>query len=140
MPEMLHDLSLNEVISNLIKITEVPGKGLAYHQEIARMVQKLVVQHLLQLAGDKKIMRQVSATALYQVKSFREELVSALNGAGNAEQAAHITYLLEQIAQYKKQPSAYKMPAAPKMPDGSPIGCGGQLECPISNFEYPMSK
>lgn len=117
-------LSLNSVIADLIKATEVKDNWSSYHQEIGRMVQKLVVQHLLKLAGDKNIMRQVSATALYQVNLLEKNLSTLTNNTSNVEQAAHIMYLLEQIAQFRKQPSDYKMPRAPSMPDGSPIGCG----------------
>ncbi len=90
--------------------------------EIARAVEKVFVHHVLQLAGDRDINRQVAATA-WQVA---QELENELEGRARRTPAleAHIAYLQREIQQFKADPLRYKLPAIPDLPDGSPIGCG----------------
>jgi hypothetical protein len=37
---------------------------------------------------------------------------------------AHLSYMLGEIRKFKEAPSGYQLPEAPRLPDGSPIGCG----------------
>ncbi|MEM6376649.1 MAG: zinc-dependent metalloprotease [Bacteroidota bacterium] len=93
-------------------------------QEIGRMTEKLALQHLLGLAGDRKIMQQVSAAALLHVNELAQKYAGLSSNAGDKKQQAHYLYMVTQIQQFIQDPSAYKTPASPSMPDGSPIGCG----------------
>ena len=117
-------LSALTVINRTLARSSVKSGYSSFESEIARMVEKLVVHRLLQLAGDQQVMRQVSALAWYKINQLEKQYTDALTEPSSTEQAMHHTYLLEQIAQFKKEPGDYKMPPAPSMPDGSPIGCG----------------
>jgi len=83
-----------------------------------------VVHHLLNLAGDQDIMRQVSAAAWLKLEQLEQRLIRLSGAIANAELNAHYTYLSWQIELFKRNPADYKVPEAPAMPDGSPIGCG----------------
>jgi hypothetical protein len=101
-----------------------------YHQELTMMVQKLLFQHMLRLAGDRDIMQQVSAVALAQAQAFMQEMagmVSELDANDDEDQIvrAHIMYLGQQFTRFQADPENYQLPAMPPMPDGSPIGSGG---------------
>ncbi len=92
--------------------------------EIKRIIQKRVLQHFLQLAGDKSIMQQVSALALYKINQLEDDLKKSLERDNDPASRAHVTYLLQQISRFKDAPDEFKVPEAPSLPDGSPIGCG----------------
>jgi hypothetical protein len=118
-------LSLSELLDQVDSFSDrVPNSYPPYQMEINRLVRKRFVQHLLQLAGDKKIMQQVSALALRkinQIEQQTEKYVSFWEEAPDMQ--AHAAYILEQIHQFKQSPEKYEVPAAPALPDGSPIGC-----------------
>lgn len=118
-------MSLPNLLRQLeVTIGTVPNSASGYDKEVARIVQKLTLRHLLQLAGDKGIMQQVSAAAIWKVNQLEKQLSTARDAAANdADLQAHLTYLVEQIRQFKSSPEDYKVPEAPDMPDGSPIGC-----------------
>ena len=92
--------------------------------EIKRIVQKRTLQHLLQLAGDKSIMQQVSAAALYKITELETDMKQFMEQRSDPATKAHFTYLLQQISRFKDAPEDFKVPEAPSLPDGSPIGCG----------------
>lgn len=97
-----------------------------FEEEIRYIVGKRYLQYLLQLAGDKTINQQVSAIALsyinhYESVTFQTKVFA---NVPSSPRSAHYMYLVNQIKQFKAHPNEYKMPKAPDMPDGSPIGCG----------------
>jgi hypothetical protein len=107
---------LNEIVANL---GIQPGQS-AYEKEIARMVEKILVQHLIQLAADRKINQQVSAMAGLMLEDMKSKFKIGLD----RNNAAHNKYILNQIKFYENNPEEYKVPSFPSMPDGSPIGNG----------------
>lgn len=58
----------------------------------------------------------MSAAALNYVRLWQE----SLGVIGNDQD----TYLQFQMQQFFTNPSTFKMPEVPSLPDGSPIGCG----------------
>jgi hypothetical protein len=110
-------ISLNELLDNLLKINKNRDKTTPFDMEIIEIVEKLTMQYIFQLAGNKKGNQQVAAAALFQINKMEEGLIAEKDNA-------HKTFLLFQIEQFKKHPEKYEMPAVPKMPAGSPIGCG----------------
>lgn len=117
--------SLKSVMDKVYQQLSVNENDSNYHQELARMVEKLLVQHTLRLAGDRNIMQQVSATALLKLRDLKVEYGQLANRAGSPDQEAHYRYLREQIRHFETNPEEYVLPMMPPMPDGSPIGCGG---------------
>lgn len=91
-------------------------------REIARMIEKVVFYHILQLAGDSGIMQQVRAHALWKVHQMESAYAKLLKSSSNPDDKAHYHYLIELIHQFQKNPSDFKVPGSPEMPDGSPIG------------------
>ena len=121
-------LSATEVMSTLrrqLKEQVVGGAG-DYQHAISRVVEQRYVYHLMKLAARSDIQPQVSAAALSTLIDIEGELPERLsNTATNSPDRAHLRYLREQIAQFRRTPKQFKVPAAPALPDGSPIGCGG---------------
>ncbi|MEM9885611.1 MAG: zinc-dependent metalloprotease [Bacteroidota bacterium] len=87
-----------------------------FEQSIANNSEKLFLQHLLQLANHKKGLQAVNATALNYIRQWNESI-----GSINTAQEMYLQF---QIQQFFSDPGNFKMPELPKLPDGSPIGCG----------------
>ncbi len=117
-----NQLSLSELVSKIeVGIVDAPrSNGLEI--EIGRNNEKLFLRKLLQLAGNQEGNQQVAAVALFRVNKIADRLSS--NSTNDMEEMAHRTYMMHQINQFKKDPAGFKLPAAPALPDGSPIGCG----------------
>ncbi|CAH1000950.1 hypothetical protein LEM8419_01966 [Neolewinella maritima] len=88
-----------------------------YSSEVAQLVQRRFVHHLIQLAGNKTISGAVAAAALSQLMELRTAIVnSASSDTGNGR------YLRHLIDTYLANPSTYEPVVTPDLPDGSPIG------------------
>lgn len=118
-------MSLSDLMDETLAAVQVQASYSEYEKELARMTEKLAVHHLMKLAGDAEIMRQVSATAWLKLNELQDRLDAEMDNTSDAGQLAHLTYLAEQVRLFRQDPGDWSMPAAPDMPDGSPIGCGG---------------
>ena len=117
-------VSLSHLLEQVFTVAFFNNRETEYEKEVARVVEKLVVQHLLRLAGDQSGNKQVAAVALHEAYGLAEQMQRELNAAKSVARRAHLEYLLFEIEKFKKDPSKYKVPKAPDMPAGSPIGCG----------------
>lgn len=115
-------LSLDDLFNQLLDAVKVKNEYSEYEKEIARNNEKLLLLHLLDLAGDKEVMKAVSAAALLKIN----EMENRTDSSFNPEQQAHVAYLKEQIRMFKNDPSAYKLPTIQTLPDGQPIGCDSE--------------
>lgn len=116
-----NQLSLSELVSKIeVGIVDAP-RSTGLEVEIGRNNEKLFLRKLLQLAGNQEGNQQVTAVALFRVNKIGERLTGVTS---DMEEMAHRTYMMHQISQFKKDPSGFKLPEAPALPDGSPIGCG----------------
>ncbi len=116
-------LSVNDMIDQLLSVVKVQKAQTPFEQEIARASEKLVFNRLMQLAGDGSISSQVSAIAWFKLSELEKRLEQQSGYAEEVDQAAHYSWLLHQMRRFREDPSAYKIPAPPAMPDGAPIGC-----------------
>ena len=113
---------LGGVIDELMEKTWKAQKSSGLKGEVARTVDQLALQHLIRLSANKNTSTQVKAMALLKINELEQYLKDNLN-SNDQNQKAHFTFALMEISQYKKDPDGIKMPEAPDLPDGSPIGC-----------------
>ena len=114
---------LHGVIDQLLDATWKNNKSLAgLYAEVGRTVDNLVLLHLIRLSANKNASSQARAIALLKINELEQWLTANLNTT-DQNQKAHFTFALLEINQYKKDPDGVKIPAAPELPDGSPIGC-----------------
>jgi len=113
---------LDGVIDGLLQATFKAPKSNDLKGEVGRTVDKLVLQHLIRLSANKNASGQSRGMALLKINDLESWLKSQLASATD-NQKAHFTFALMEIAQYKNHPEGVEFPAAPKLPDGSPIGC-----------------
>ncbi|WP_116127201.1 zinc-dependent metalloprotease [Lewinella sp. IMCC34183] len=92
------------------------GNRSDYGEEIARMVERRLVHHLIGLAADKDISEAVSAGALAQAMKYR-----ALSDT-YVDLDEHKLYLSQLVNGYLANPENYEPAPVPDLPDGSPIG------------------
>ena len=113
-----------ELLDKTLDAVKMRNKYSPYEQELARMTEKLLAHHLMRLAGDSGVMRQVSALAWLKLNELQKRVDAERGYTSDAAQLAHLTYLAEQIRLFRQDPGEWTMPPAPALPDGSPIGCG----------------
>lgn len=112
---------LETVIDRLVTATFGAAPGDSYQAEIARVVQRVVVEELQGLATDAG-MPQVRALATFKLRQLRERANGAA-GQGDDAQRAHFAQLAADIERYLDrdwQPP--QRASAPAVPPGAPIG------------------
>ncbi len=110
-------LSLDELFTELINATIKKSFKDTYLQQVQNTINYNVLQHLFNLAVNKKSIPQVKAVTNSTITSLETWLKSNLNNEVLRSQ------LLLEIKQFKEHPELFKpMVQAPKIPDGSPIG------------------
>ncbi|MEM9548259.1 MAG: zinc-dependent metalloprotease [Bacteroidota bacterium] len=93
-----------------------------YLNQLAMIPQKLYVIHLIKLATNTKIDKQVAAMAHIKLNA----ITSLIQNNSNDDWGAHYTYLINLIRTLNNRPELVQIPGVAKMPPGSPIGCGGR--------------
>jgi len=110
-------LSLNEVLEELITVSLKKTFKDSYLQEVQNTVNYNVLQHLFNLAVNEKSIPQVKAIANSAISTLQSWLES------NSKNEVFRSQLLREIEQFKAEPELFKpILQAPKIPDGSPIG------------------
>jgi hypothetical protein len=127
----IHGMSLDE--SNVVDLSSylygisrfIKAIPITNRRETALMqiVEKQFVKELMQLASDREIQQQVSATALLVLNSIESDVAAALNAPAPGDQTAHNLYLRNALKQFREHPEAFRFPKVEEMPPGSPIGC-----------------
>ena len=85
------------------------------------LVIQLYVIHLIKLARNGKIDKQVAAMAQLKLR----EMPSIFLDSESDEWKAHNAYMYGLIETMTNQPEKLELPGIADMPPGSPIGCGG---------------
>ena len=118
-------MSLNEFLSRLAVALNAKDGYSPLEQEIARSVEKLFVLRLLGIAASTEGNQQVNAVALLKINELAELMSRAGKSSSDPKEQAHYLYLIQKVAAFRLNPEEFQLPAAPKLPDGSPIGCEG---------------
>lgn len=113
---------LGEVVDKLVTATFKSGRDENYYGEIARVVDNIVVHHLIALAADQSTSRQVQAIAFTKLKELADWIEGETSKTRSTGQRSHLIYARSQIDLFLEDPSEYQPyhPVAP--PAGSPIG------------------
>jgi hypothetical protein len=109
---------LDDVLGSLVRAVAPRAKRSPYESEIARAVERVVAERLMQLAGSAR-MPQVRALASGALRSLagRAPLPS------DRLDAAHRSLLAQDVERFLERPAAtWTAPAIPAAPPGPPIG------------------
>ncbi|EAQ41588.1 zinc-dependent metalloprotease [Polaribacter sp. MED152] len=106
---------LDIVIQNTIKVN--PKNS--YHQELQNVINLQFLEELMYLSANKNQYKQVNAIASYKLGEIK---TIYQNKKDRGVQQIYNQAMLKMIDGFMKNPTSFKKTAAPKIPDGSPIG------------------
>ncbi len=112
-------LGLVEVLDDLISNSFQKSYEDSYYQELQNIVNYQVLNHLFHLSSNKDMYWQVNAI----VNDKIDKISSLLNNSKTPGiQKIYHKDMIKMISNFKKNPTKFKKPITPKIPDGSPIG------------------
>ena len=112
-------LGLVEVLDDLIANSFQKSYKDSYYQELQNIVNYQVLNHLFHLSSNKYMYWQVNAI----VNDKIDKINSLLNNSKTPGiQKIYHKDMIKMISNFKKNPTKFKKPITPKIPDGSPIG------------------
>ena len=112
-------LGLVEVLDDLIANSFQKSYEDSYYQELQNIVNYQVLNHLFHLSSNKDMYWQVNAI----VNDKIDKINTLLNNSKKSGiQKIYHKDMIKMISNFKKNPTKFKKPITPKIPDGSPIG------------------
>ncbi len=112
-------LGLVEVLDDLIANSFEKSHKDTYYQELQNIVNYQVLNHLFHLSSNKDMYWQVNAI----VNDKIDKINTLLNNSKTPGiQKIYHKDMIKMISKFKKNPTKFKKPITPKIPDGSPIG------------------
>ena len=112
-------LGLVEVLDDLIANSFQKSYKDSYYQELQNIVNYQVLNHLFYLSSNKDMYWQVNAI----VNDKIDKINTLLNNSKTPGiQKIYHKDMIKMISNFKKNPTKFKKPITPKIPDGSPIG------------------
>ena len=112
-------LGLVEVLDDLIANSFQKSYKDSYYQELQNIVNYQVLNHLFHLSSNKEMYWQVNAI----VNDKIDKINTLLNNSKTPGiQKIYHKDMIKMISNFKKNPTKFKKPITPKIPDGSPIG------------------
>ena len=112
-------LGLVEVLDDLIANSFQKSYKDSYYQELQNIVNYQVLNHLFHLSSNKDMYWQVNAI----VNDKIDKINTLLNNSKKPGiQKIYHKDMIKMISNFKKNPTKFKKPITPKIPDGSPIG------------------
>ncbi len=115
-------LTENEIFDAALQIAAPNPRLGSYERELARMLEKQCLNHLLQLALNPNTQQQVNALALQKIAELEARWKA--RPVADESEAAENAYLLFQIDQFRRNPKQLEFPRPAKLPEGPPIGEG----------------
>ncbi len=111
-----------DVVDDLIEETfEAPRKQ-GYEGELQRVVERLVVEHMIQLAANEEASGQARAVATLKVGDIEKIADEGMNRTQDESLRAHYAFVRAQIKRFEDNPEEVDMTEPLPAPDGSPIG------------------
>ncbi len=123
--------SLSEVIDKLVSATILSQHNDKKREEIEEVIDNIVLNHLMTLAGAKGTLDEVNAIALFKLKNLKEDLTEKIKATRNENLLAHYEYLISKINNFENNPDSIKEIKTPDIPEGQPIGSDNDFDMPL---------
>ena len=110
-------LNLREMLQTLVGATlmeDLPGD--AYMAEVQQVINFRVLLHLMVLASHKEVHPQVNAEAQATLAGVKSAMLKKKDASAMDRE------IMRRINRFEAHPEEFSVAAAPKIPDGSPIG------------------
>ena len=114
---------LAEVLDKVIQSTWQAKSGNGYPGEIQRVVNNVVLYHLMVLAANEKAVPQVRAIAFLKLDELKTWLTTSKPKIKkDPNQFAEYVFAISQISQFQENPEKLRISKPGDPPAGSPIG------------------
>ena len=124
-----------ELMDPLMRATWDASRRPGYEGELQRLVQRRILDHVLQLAAHEAVSDQVRALATLELTTLKDRATEAQGRSREAPWRAHYLFVLTQIRQFENDPKQVEITPPLPTPDGSPIGqedhsyLKGEVQC-----------
>jgi len=112
----------HEVLDRMVEFTWNSPKKDGLHGELQRVVDNVLLYHLMGLAVYEGAAPQVRAVARWKIEELEASLGKRMDETKSPNQKAHILNALALIEQFRADPSQLKLPQPLSAPPGAPIG------------------
>jgi hypothetical protein len=112
---------LADVLDQLLGATWKRARQPGLRAEVQRVVDQVVLYHLMSLAAEEQASTQSRAVAWRKIEDLRAWL-AAQPPSTDAAQRAHLTYSLARIRKFQEDPKKPTIAAPVEPPPGQPIG------------------
>ena len=109
-----------EAVDPLLDATWKTPRGEDFAGEVQRVVDNVVLHHLMNLAANQEASNQVRALATLKLDELKQWLRS--QEPGEEKQRAHVVFALRQIERFQRNPKQRHLSAPVPQPAGPPIG------------------
>ena len=124
---------LGEIVDKLINATWKSSSSAGYHAELQRVVDAVVLYHLMTLAANEEAATQVRAFAWQKLNDLKSWLEKQAKKANDESARAHYAFAAAHINQFQSHPKETRLTAPVEPPAGPPIGMD---ETEFCNFDY----
>jgi len=115
---------LGEVIERIIAVTWKDAPRSGYAGAVNRVVNNLMLKHLLQLAANKEASEPARAMAHLKITELKSWLSATAGKQTDPNWKAHYLFALNQIKEYEQNPKEMNLAPPLSAPDGAPIDPG----------------
>ena len=112
----------NEMANQLVETTLGANQQTGYSGELQRLVSRLVLDHLIQLAANTDASGQARALATLKINNIKQRIAKRIMSKTDEHWKAHDIFALTQIQRFENNPEAVPVTDPLPAPDGSPIG------------------
>jgi hypothetical protein len=120
---------LSTVLARLLDATWYQPPVDGYAGGLRRVVDKVVLYGLMQLANDPTASDQARAVTFLQLQQLETWLAEQARSPTNPAQKAHVTFARHQIARWLDNPADFPLQPRTALPDGAPIGMSDLMAC-----------
>jgi hypothetical protein len=121
---------LGQVVDQLMKTAWNDRNASSYHQEIGRVVDKLVLHYLMEVVVSSSTSEQAKAIVLLKLNDLKSKLETRKKATKDESQKAHYHYGIDKIESFEITTAVNPVDGPKDLPPGSPIGvefgCGFQ--------------
>jgi len=119
---------LSEVTNDLLKATWFADLVNGHEGEIQKVVNNVVLYHLMHLAGNADAPPVIRAVASSSLDDLKTNLQERLSKRTDAEEEVHFKYAISRITLFQENPESIPLEEPVSPPAGPPIGmrCGFQ--------------
>jgi len=110
---------------DIIFVDAFKSEGISYAASLNRMRDNVLLEQLMSLSNDENANTETRAICLAKLNNIRDILQS--NRGSSSARKASVSFALQNLDWYGKDPEKWKGSSRVEMPAGSPIGCGHRL-------------